>query len=323
MINFRTSVVIATYNGENFITEQLNSIFNQTLLPDEVIISDDLSTDNTVEIVKQFIKVNDLKAQWKIIRNQENLGWRRNFINLIQVASGDIIFTCDQDDIWKPKKIEMMVSQFKKNSRIGVLVSDYDELMESTGKSSKLRKLTTTDKNGTKKIDFIYKNILLKRPGCVFALAKEFVPEVISYFDILENPAHDVAMWGSGLINDRLYYLAEPTINYRRHENSSFQREVDNATKKESYYQVRINQLKRFNVRISCAMNYIKNKNEIHCEDEKMKLLRKMVKENDARITVLETGKISKLVVKALSYMTIFNFSADFKHILKMKFMRN
>lgn len=323
MKNFTTSVVIATYNGEKYIGEQLKSIFEQTLLPNEVIISDDLSTDNTVEIVENYIRKNGLEGQWKLIVNKENLGWRKNFINLIKKASGDIIFTCDQDDVWKKNKIEMMVSEFEKNKKIGVLVSDYEELMENTGKSSKLRNLDTVEEQGTQRVKFVYNNILLKRPGCVFALANEFVPEVISYFDMLENPAHDVAMWGSALVNDKLYYLAKPTINFRRHENSSFQREINAAAEKTTVYQNRINQLKRFNVRIGCALNFLKNSRTIYDTENKEKVLRKMLKENDTRISVLETGEISKLIINAPSYLSLFNLSADVKHLLRMKLKRN
>lgn len=323
MKNFTTSVVIATYNGEKYIGEQLESIFEQTFLPDEVIISDDLSTDNTATIVENYIKENGLEDQWKLIINEENLGWRKNFINLIKKASGDIIFTCDQDDVWKKNKIEMMVSEFEKNSKIGVLVSDYEELMENTGKSSKLRKLNTVEEKGTQRVKFVYDNILLKRPGCVFALANEFVPEVISYFDILENPAHDVAMWGSALIDDKLYYLAKPTIDFRRHENSSFQKEINTAAEKTTVYQIRINRLKRFNVRIGCALSFLKNRSTIYDKENKEKVLRKMLKENDTRIVVLETGKISKLIINAPSYISIFNLSADLKHLLRMKLKRN
>ncbi|MDT2827536.1 glycosyltransferase [Enterococcus viikkiensis] len=319
MEKYTTSVVIATYNGEKYVYEQLKSIFNQTLLPDEVIISDDLSTDSTTEIVDKFIKKNDLSGQWKLIRNKKNLGWRKNFIDLIGAASGDIIFTCDQDDVWKPNKLEIMTAQFKQNSEIDVLVSDYDELIENTGKSAKLRSLETEEENGTQKLKFTYKNILLKRPGCVFALAKGFVPEVISYFDNLEMPAHDVAMWGSALVNDGLYYLAEPTIDFRRHENSSFQKEIKSIEMKDSAYQIRINQMKRFNVRIGCALSYLENKNNLCDKDKKKKLLREMLKENDIRIKVLKSKKLSLLLKSASSYMSVFNFCADLKHLLKTK----
>ena len=71
----------------------------------------------------------------------------------------------------------------------------------------------------------------MKRPGCVFAVKKEFVPKVQEYYTIAEKSAHDLAMWGAALIFDQLYYLPIPTIKFRRHGDSSFQKEVSTARK--------------------------------------------------------------------------------------------
>lgn len=99
------SVIIATYNGEKYILAQLESILNQTLVPDEVIIRDDCSKDNTVHLIKKFIVDHNLN-NWKLKVNKENRGFVKNFYQALSEANGDFIFLCDQDDIWLSNKIE-------------------------------------------------------------------------------------------------------------------------------------------------------------------------------------------------------------------------
>ncbi len=113
------SVVVAAYCGEKYILEQLESIRNQTVKPDEVLIFDDGSNDNTVAIVSDFIEKNDL--DWKLYLNETNKGYSKNFLDGINMAKGDIIFMADQDDIWKPEKIEEMVRVMRENEDIKAL----------------------------------------------------------------------------------------------------------------------------------------------------------------------------------------------------------
>ena len=84
-----TCVVIATYNGCEYIVEQLDSIKNQTYPVDKVIIRDDGSTDNTVDVIHKYII--DNKLNWEVRENEKNLGWRRNFFELIKEADTDVI----------------------------------------------------------------------------------------------------------------------------------------------------------------------------------------------------------------------------------------
>ena len=98
------SVVMTTYNGQEFIIEQLDSIKRQTRTPDEVLIFDDRSSDDTVNTVQNYIGENGLK-NWTIKTNTVNKGYSRNFYEGVSQATGDIVFCCDQDDIWDKKKL--------------------------------------------------------------------------------------------------------------------------------------------------------------------------------------------------------------------------
>lgn len=97
------SVVMATYNGERFIREQLDSIFNQTYPVYEIIIQDDGSTDRTAEIVEEYAAKH---ANVRLIKNQKNQGWNLNFITAFQKAKGEYLAISDQDDIWYPQKLQ-------------------------------------------------------------------------------------------------------------------------------------------------------------------------------------------------------------------------
>ena len=118
------SVVLSSYNGEKFIAEQLESILNQTLKPDEVIICDDCSKDSTPDIVRSFIEKKNLK-NWSFTVNEQNVGYCLNFYNGIQRAKGDIIFLSDQDDVWEKEKVSTMVSVMNSNPDIYSLASRY------------------------------------------------------------------------------------------------------------------------------------------------------------------------------------------------------
>lgn len=102
------SVVIATYNGEKFIREQLDSVLAQTLKPDEIIVSDDFSTDRTWEILEDYkLKFPSL---FHLYRNKGKHGPHNNFKYAFQFVTCDIVAPCDQDDIWMPEKLERSVA---------------------------------------------------------------------------------------------------------------------------------------------------------------------------------------------------------------------
>lgn len=105
------SVALCTYNGEKYIEQQLDTLIHQTLPPDEIIICDDQSRDRTVDIIRNTLR--DWHGSWKLICNQQNLGYKKNFQKAISLCSGDIIFLCDQDDVWDYDKIAIMMPFFE------------------------------------------------------------------------------------------------------------------------------------------------------------------------------------------------------------------
>jgi glycosyltransferase involved in cell wall biosynthesis len=105
------SIAMCTYNGEKYLEQQLASIADQLLLPNELIICDDGSVDGTLAIAEEFAT----KAPFRVsvVRNPTNLGYSRNFAKAIQLCSGDLIALSDQDDIWHPNKLARLAELFK------------------------------------------------------------------------------------------------------------------------------------------------------------------------------------------------------------------
>lgn len=120
----KNSVIMATYNGEKYITEQMDSIRNQTLPPDEVIICDDCSSDNTRTIINEYISKYKLTG-WQLYSNEKNIGFFDNFFKALRLSTGDIIYLSDQDDVWDKDKLRTFTMQFEKNTNLMMVQSDF------------------------------------------------------------------------------------------------------------------------------------------------------------------------------------------------------
>ena len=118
----KISVCMATYQGERFIEEQLDSILPQLGPNDEVIVSDDGSTDGTVGRVKAY-----QDSRIRLFHNDGNLGYSKNFEHALIQSSGDIIFIADQDDVWLPDKISTMLESLKNHDMVVSDVTIVDE----------------------------------------------------------------------------------------------------------------------------------------------------------------------------------------------------
>ena len=121
-IILRISVVVTTYNGKMHLEKQLLSLLQQERAPDEVLIFDDGSTDGTIELVQSFIRKNCLES-WQFYVNVKRKGWKQNFMEGLRKAAGDILFPCDQDEIWYPKKLAEMTAVMEQHPEIKIYVS--------------------------------------------------------------------------------------------------------------------------------------------------------------------------------------------------------
>ena len=115
MPRVRISVAMCTYNGAQFLPAQLESIFAQTRPPDEIVICDDGSTDETISLIPDTVVLH---------RNEQNLGTVKNFEKTIGLCTGDVIALSDQDDVWRADKLALIEEAFQKNPNAGLVFSD-------------------------------------------------------------------------------------------------------------------------------------------------------------------------------------------------------
>ncbi len=106
------SIAMATYNGEEFLREQLDSILRQTYPNLEIVITDDRSTDSTPAILDEYAARH---ANIRVYHNEENLGFRLNFEKALSLTRGDFIALADQDDVWMPEKIATLMDNLGDN----------------------------------------------------------------------------------------------------------------------------------------------------------------------------------------------------------------
>lgn len=205
------SVVIASYNGEKFIAEQLDSILSQLNRSDEVIISDDGSNDGTLNIIREYQR----KYSNIIFLNGPRQGVIKNFQFGIENASGDIIFLADQDDIWLPDKVQRVVSIFNHNETVSCVLHDVivvDKTLHTIAPSFfELRK--------SKKGFFhnLIKNSFMGSAMAFRATAKEIILPIP--FDV---PMHDQWIGLLCYLKGKVFFCNEKLGLYRRHgENAS------------------------------------------------------------------------------------------------------
>ena len=181
------SIAMTTYNGSKYITEQLESIANQTLKDYELVICDDCSKDNTVEIIKSF-QQNDSRI--KLFCNEQNLGFKKNFEKVIRLCQGDYIALCDQDDVWTENHLEALFSSIGTNYVIAGNNELVDKSLQSLNQTFFDSHLFSINKYPTN--EEILKKILLSGncfQGASMMLKKDIIehylplPEKINYHD--------------------------------------------------------------------------------------------------------------------------------------------
>lgn len=204
----RVSVCMATYNGEKYICKQLDTIIANLTDRDELIISDDGSTDNTVTILQQY----QLKYPYITILNGPKKGVIKNFENALINSHGKYIFLSDQDDEWMKNKVERMIKEFE-NSKVMAVVHDAVIVdAENNEINSSLFKIRNSKKGLCKNL---IKNSYV---GCCMAVRRELVEKALPFPENIEM--HD---WWLGLISDckkGSVFIDDKLINYRRHDSN-------------------------------------------------------------------------------------------------------
>jgi glycosyltransferase involved in cell wall biosynthesis len=218
----KISIALCTYNGDRFLKELIDSIINQTIYVDEVIVSDDNSIDNTWAILEEYhFKYPDL---FKISKNEHNLGPINNFEKTIQDCSGDIIFLADQDDIWLSNKVALTVEYFNNNIHAEAFFSDAyligNTFKGINEKRARLWEYYNFNSSLSEKLSFFHYLLYFGNvvTGACLAIRKNSINKIVP-FQLKNDIWHDEWIALKLSSSNSISWINEPLIKYRIHSN--------------------------------------------------------------------------------------------------------
>lgn len=216
----KTSVALCTYNGEKYLEEQIDSILSQSQTVDEIIICDDKSTDSTYEIIKNYKK--KYPNLFSIYQNEKNLGYVSNFEKALALAKHDVVFLCDQDDIWYPEKVEKIINVFHHKPQVHLITHNVqlfgEDIKDDIISYWELEKF---DPNLYKKNSEIILKLLFEGnvfPGMSMTIRKSFLVINIPLKKVLNFVIHDYELLLVAADTDSLYIEKEFLGKYRIHD---------------------------------------------------------------------------------------------------------
>lgn len=315
----KVSIALATYNGEEFLCEQLESFTKQTILPDEVVIVDDGSTDYTLDIVDTFKKTAPFKVE--VYSNKINLGYTQNFNKALQLCTNELIFLSDQDDVWFPEKIEY-VKELANTYLDKEVFFTNAELADS-----KLQTNGLTTQGQTKSLGLDKHNLVI---GCCIAVRKRFLDIIMPIPKDFQGHDSWIALladfFNLRMIDDTVLQL------YRRHDSNASNETFSKLDVQKEYFLSKIiNKIIRLvkDSKIDILLNSIKRQklllngiynlnshikyqnNEINIKIEEMG---SRVKKLNKRLEILTTKKIRLRLKKAWQLHKSFGYSL--KHFM-------
>ncbi len=203
------SIAMATYNGENYLREQVESILRQSIQDFELVIGDDNSSDGTFDILERYSH-NDNRI--RVFKNSVNLGFKKNFDKIIRRCQGEYIALCDQDDIWTPDHLETLVTLIGDK----MLACGNTELIDGEGHriGMTLKEMEAFDHIPESDLSRAYSVFFFRNPfqGASMLMKKEFFTVALPIADGVQY--HDTwfsmvsCFYGGGVYTDKIigYY---------------------------------------------------------------------------------------------------------------------
>ena len=307
MENIKISIAMAAYNGEKYLKEQLESYCKQTILPDELVVVDDSSTDSTPKILKSFKE----KAPFKviIITNEKNIGSTKSFEKAIKATSGNWICLSDQDDVWKENKIEEYIKVINSSDKnIGLIYSDYEVVDENLKSISNINSKNIPDyKNPKIETEeasiFLLNHFVLS--GCTMILKREAVFQTFPF----STKIHDNWLAWAISINYKLKFINQKLHLYRQHKNqqiglglikkekkvkSFFQKNIYDSKKIEQKRKSRMKSLIENMIFYKAANDYL---NKFHINNELSKIVKKGLKFYGDRLKAAGKYRLKRLMM--------------------------
>lgn len=213
----RVAILMATYNGERYLKEQLDSILKQEYKDFECFIHDDGSTDRTLEIIDEY--ETKYPNVFKVCRYAATGGAKENFFSLLREVDAKIYAFSDQDDVWFPEKLAKMMAGISNTNETGDLFFCYSDLVVTD------ENLNTIDASFLHTNEAYYDHVEFKDallrgmcPGCVMLFSKH-LRDIALEINNLENIyMHDWWLYALALgCGSNVKYIKEPTMYYRQH----------------------------------------------------------------------------------------------------------
>jgi glycosyltransferase involved in cell wall biosynthesis len=220
-VSLSISIAMCTYNGAHYLRQQLQSFVDQTVKPNELIVCDDASSDESVQLVEDFAKT--ASFQVRIVRNPRNLGYVKNFEQAISLCTKDVILMCDQDDVWVAEKIQTMVIIFEQNPTVGLVMHDFQRIDANSLPYPSLNERYGVEQIASTQLEEYFKSnsiMAFMRPyprawyGCMMGFRSQFLPLVLP---IYPGKGHDD--WIMKLLAPvtDVYFISQALILYRVH----------------------------------------------------------------------------------------------------------
>lgn len=294
MASVKISVAMCTYNGELFLQEQLDSILIQEVLPDELVVCDDGSTDQTIDLLERFAKAAPFKVSI-FKNNQQPLGSTKNFEKAISLCSGEVIVLSDQDDVWMPNKTYMLKRAIDGGAGLAfsnaILVNnDLEPLGYSLFDFFNLSKIEIELINDNRLIEVLLRRNIVT--GATLAFSSKYSKLIMP---ISRNWVHDA--WIALLIASigSVHVIHEPLIKYRQHSNNQI-----GAVKVGQYKKI----LKRlsftndyFSKNYLCMVDFIKfiRENGINVSADLLDLIKSRLSFDQSRLCLFKQFSMNQL----------------------------
>lgn len=213
-------VILCTYHGDEYISLQLESIMNQGILPNRLIISDDSLDDSLLEIIRAVsIQYQEQSTEWIIVKGPQK-GVVRNFFSALRYSKSELLFFCDQDDVWHKGKAKFFLDRYRNvDKNEPILIYSDAEVIDRNGKQL-FNSFVATQRINTKVVDddsILLENCVQGASSCINSQLRNLVKKTL---DVIEEDKIIMHDWYFAILAKyfgSVIYLDAPLIGYRQH----------------------------------------------------------------------------------------------------------
>ncbi len=207
---------MTVYNGMRFLKKQIDSLLNQTVIPDIIVCCDDGSTDGSLDWLADYVRELGEERRFLLVKNEKNLGYIQNFYKALDIAEADFLFLCDQDDIWSSDKIEKMLAIFAEKPTCKLLSCAHTIIDADDNLISSLR---YGQKSGSGSVTSVSEREIVTMflwPGMTMAMRRDFYLEVRDSVKQIPAP-HDRVLALAAASQSGMYFYDLALNGHRLH----------------------------------------------------------------------------------------------------------